>query len=141
MANPTQPRVAVTRSSGASQTKLGPQNVSGVSAEMCGSRGLWLGMIRVPPGARANAPMHEARETALYVLQGAGEIWIGDELQEHIPFGAGDFVYIPASVPSDPSATDEIVGIAAHTDPNEQKGVVLIPELQRFLDTPSESDE
>ncbi len=111
---------------------------------MSGSRGLWLGMIRIPPGGRANAHMHEDHETAIYVLQGAGEMWFGDELQEHITFSAGDFVYIPAGVPhvpSNPSPTDEIVGIAARTDPNEQESVVLMPELERFLSARQQAAE
>ena len=136
MTNPTPPRVAVTRSSEALQSKQGLQNIDGVSAEMSGSQGLWLGMIRIPPGGCANAHMHEDHETAIYVLQGAGEMWFGDELQEHITFSAGDFVYIPAGVPhvpSNPSATDEVVGIAARTDPNEQESVILMPKLERFM--------
>lgn len=144
MTNSARPRVAVTRSSEMLQSKQGLQNIAGVSAEVSGSRGLWLGMIRIPPRARANAHMHEAHETAIYVLQGAGEMWFGDALQEHITFSAGDFVYIPAGVPhvpSNPSATDEIVGIAARTDPNEQESVILIPELERFLEARTQGDE
>ena len=130
---PTDPKVAVTHSSEILRSKQGLQNIDGVSAEMTGSQALWLGMIRIPPGARANAHLHEAHETAIYVLQGTGEMWYGDELQEHIAFTAGDFLYIPAGVPhvpSNPSPTDEIVGIAARTDPNEQESVVMRPDLE-----------
>lgn len=136
MTHSARPTVSVTRSSAVLQSKQGLQNVDGVSAEQSGSTGLWLGIIRIPPGARANAHFHERHETAIYVLEGAGEMWFGDELQDHVTFTAGDFLYIPAGVPhvpANPSPTDPIIGIAARTDPNEQESVVLTPELERFL--------
>lgn len=135
-----QPVVSVTRSGDLMLSKQGLQNIDGVSAEASGSQGLWMGMIRIPQGARAHPHLHEEHETAIYVLEGEGEMWFGDELQEHMTFGHGDFIYIPAGVPhapSNPSTTHFIVGIAARTDPNEQESVVLKPELARFL--PGES--
>ena len=63
-------------------------------------------------------------------------MWYGDELQEHVTLSAGDFLYIPAGVPHVPynlSQTEEIIGVAARTDPNEQESAVLMPELERFL--------
>lgn len=141
MSRPNQPTVSVTRSSELINSKQGLQNIDGVSAEASGSTGLWMGMIRIPPGARAHPHLHEDHETAIYVLQGEGEMWYGDELDEYVTFKAGDFMYIPAGVPhvpSNPSTTDEIVGIAARTDPNEQESVVLRPELMAYL--PSATD-
>jgi uncharacterized RmlC-like cupin family protein len=135
-----QPVVSVTRSGDLIQSKQGLQNIDGVSAEASGSQGLWMGMIRIPPGARAHPHLHEDHETAIYVLEGEGEMWYGDQMEEHITFAAGDFMYIPAGVPhapSNPSTMHFIVGIAARTDPNEQESVVLKPELVRFL--PGES--
>jgi uncharacterized RmlC-like cupin family protein len=136
-----QPEVSVTRSGDLVRSKQGLQNIDGVSAEASGSQGLWMGMIRIPPGARAHPHLHDDHETAIYVLDGEGEMWFGDELQEHITFGPGDFIYIPAGVPhapANPSTMHFIVGIAARTDPNEQESVVLRPELERFL--PAQSD-
>jgi len=139
-----QPRVSVTRSEDLIQSKQGLQNIDGVSAEASGSQGLWMGMIRIPPGARAHPHLHEEHETAIYVLEGEGEMWFGDELQEHMTFRPGDFIYIPAGVPhapSNPSTTHFIVGIAARTDPNEQESVVLKPNLARFLPIQSGPDQ
>ena len=136
MSERAQPRVAVTRSRELVASKQGLQNIDGVSAEACGALGLWMGMIRIPPGARANPHLHEEHETAIYVLEGAGEMWFGDNLEEHVTFEAGDFMYIPAGVPhapSNPSSTDHVVGIAARTDPNEQESVVLRPDLAERL--------
>ena len=142
MTGENQPRVSVTRSSELVQSKQGLQNIDGVSAEASRSLGLWMGMIRIPPGARAHPHLHEAHETAIFVLEGEGEMWYGEHLEEYVTFKAGDFMYIPAGVPhvpSNPSTTDYIVGIAARTDPNEQESVVLKPELQEYLPPPKDA--
>jgi uncharacterized RmlC-like cupin family protein len=139
-----QPKVSVTRSGDLIRSKQGLQNTDGVSAEASGSQGLWMGMIRIPPGSRAHPHLHEDHETAIYVLEGEGEMWYGDKLEEHITFAAGDFMYIPAGVPhapSNPSTTHFIVGIAARTDPNEQESVVLKPELAQYLPAQSGTTE
>jgi uncharacterized RmlC-like cupin family protein len=124
--------VTVLRPAGAEESKQGLLNHRGISAETCGARAIWLGIITVPPGARSRAHLHEDHETAMYVLQGAGEMWYGDQLQHHITCTAGDFCYIPAGVPhvvANPSQTEPAVAIAARTDPNEQESVILLPEL------------
>ena len=139
MVVPAAPTVRVIRGAegaGDHQSKQGLMNAVGVSTETCGSRGIWLGLITVPPGARAKAHLHEHHETALYVLQGEGEMWYGEDLREHVTCRAGDFMYIPAGVPhvpANPSATEPLVGLAARTDPNEQESVVLLPELDTAL--------
>ena len=59
-------------------------------------------------------------------------MWYGQNLEEHLTAGAGDFVYIPASMPHLPynlSQTEPAIGVVARTDPNEQESVVLLPEL------------
>ena len=48
----------------------------------------------------------------------------------------GTFFYIPANVPHlpyNPSATETCVVVIARTDPNEQEGVVLMPELEALV--------
>jgi uncharacterized RmlC-like cupin family protein len=85
-------------------------------------------MVTIPPGARANAHLHENHETAIYVLSGEAEMWFGEGLTEHLTIRAGDYLYIPAGVPHLPAnshATEPCVGILARTDPNEQESVVL----------------
>jgi uncharacterized RmlC-like cupin family protein len=126
------PTVQIIRTSEEERSKQGLQNIQGVSAERCGARGLWMGTIIVPPGARARAHLHEAHETAIYVMQGEGGMWYGKRLEQYVTCRAGDFIYIPAGVPHVPintSQTQPMIGIAARTDPNEQESVVLLPEL------------
>jgi uncharacterized RmlC-like cupin family protein len=89
----------------------------------------------MPPGARAKAHLHEAHETALYVVSGEAGMYYGDKLERHMINRAGDFVYIPANMPHLPynlSATEPVVAIISRTDPNEQESVVLLPELEKI---------
>lgn len=132
----TRPEVRLIRSTETAPSKQGLQNSEAISAETCQSQAIWMGLITIPPGARAKAHMHEAHETALYVLQGEGEMWYGDELEQHLTFEAGDFIYIPAGVPHLPantSQTDPVLALGSRTDPNEQESVVLLPELEKFV--------
>lgn len=126
-------RVTLVRGRQATRSKQGLLNSDGISAETCESQAIWMGLVTFPPGARAKAHLHENHETALYILQGQGEMWYGDRLQEHLTFQTGDFIYIPAGVPHAPantSQTEPVLVVAARTDPNEQESVVLLPELE-----------
>ena len=122
---------------GAYAGKQGLDYIAGVSAELTGSRGICMLLLTIPPGARARAHLHEAHETAIYMLSGEGETWYGEGLREYVRLGAGDFFYIPAGVPhlpGNPSATEPCVAILARTDPNEQESVVLLPELDAVVE-------
>lgn len=125
--------VTLLRGRQATRSKQGLLNSDGISAETCASQAIWMGLVTFPPGARANAHLHERHETALYILQGEGEMWYGDRLQELLTFQAGDFLYIPAGVPHAPantSRTEPVLVVAARTDPKEQESVVLLPHLE-----------
>jgi len=120
----------------ADQTFEGKQGLSyfsGISAETAGSQGLCMHIVTFPPGGRAHAHLHEAHETAIYVLSGASDTWYGEGLTEQIVVGAGEFLYIPAGMPHLPvnaSDTEPCVSVLARTDPNEQESVVLRPDLE-----------
>lgn len=117
---------------------IGKQGLSyapAISAETVGAKALHMQMLTMPPGARAKAHLHEAHETAIYVLSGEAGMYYGDKLEQHMINRAGDFVYIPANVPHLPynlSATEPVVAIISRTDPNEQESVVLLPELEKI---------
>jgi uncharacterized RmlC-like cupin family protein len=103
-----------------------------ISAESVGASAIHMQLLTIPPGARARAHKHERHETAVHVLSGEVGMWYGDRLENHMLTRAGDFVYIPADMPHQPynmSATEPAVAVVARTDPNEQEGVVLLPEL------------
>jgi uncharacterized RmlC-like cupin family protein len=112
--------------------KQGLDYFTGISAESTGAIGICMHMVTIPPGARANAHLHENHETAIYVLSGESEMWFGEGLSEHLTVKAGEYLYIPAGVPhlpTNPSATEPAVAVLARTDPNEQESVVLRPDL------------
>ncbi len=114
--------------------------VAGISAETAGSRGLCLHTIVIPPGGRAQAHLHEHHESAIYVIEGEGQMWWGERLEHHEVVSAGEFVYIPAGVPHLPanrSRTAPVTALVARTDPNEQESVVLLPELDALVPDPA----
>jgi uncharacterized RmlC-like cupin family protein len=116
-------------------TYTGEQGLSyfaGISAETTGAHGICMHLVRIPPGARANAHLHEHHETAIYMLNGEAEMWYGERLEQHLVVRAGEFLYIPANMPHQPfnPYTTEAVAVLARTDPNEQESVRLLPELE-----------
>ena len=66
-----------------------------------GTKGLSLLKVVIPPGGSAEAHVHEAYETAVYLLQGRVETRYGEGLRKSIVNVAGDFVFIPPDVPQD----------------------------------------
>ena len=112
--------------------KQGLTYVEGISAERVGSTGICMHLLTLPPGARANAHLHETHETAIYVISGEAETWYGENLEEHLVVRAGEMLYIPANMPHLPVNTSDepCVCVLARTDPHEQESVVLLPELE-----------
>ncbi len=127
----TAPTCRVIRPAGVYEGKQALTYFAGISAENTGSRGLCLHMLTIQPGQRARAHLHEAHETALYVLNGEAGMWYGEGLSEHLIVRAGEYLYIPAGVPHLPynAGSEPATAILARTDPNEQESVVLLPEL------------
>ena len=111
--------------------KQGFTYFEGIARETTGSQGICMHILRVPPGGRAKAHLHESHETAIYVLEGQAIMYWGDALEHRMDTVAGDLVYIPAGVPHLPINTGsvEAVAVIARTDPHEQESVRLLPEL------------
>jgi uncharacterized RmlC-like cupin family protein len=111
-------------------SKQGLPNFVGVSGETVGARGLCMHMVIIPPGAKGESHYHDGYETAIYVLKGRAETRYGDLLQHSVINEAGDFLFIPPSVPHQPrnlSETEPVIAIVSRNDPNEQESVVLYP--------------
>ncbi|MBP2444431.1 putative RmlC-like cupin family protein [Rhizobium leguminosarum] len=106
----------------------------GVAAETVGAKGICMHLLTIPPGVRAKAHLHEAHETAIYMLSGEAHTWYGDRLENHVIVHAGELFYIPAGVPHLPAnlSSTPCTAIIARTDPNEQESVVL-PELDGLV--------
>jgi len=100
---------------------------TGISGDTAGSCGLSMHMVVIPPGARAEPHFHEGYETAIYVLEGRVETRYGEGLAESVISEAGDFLFIPPSVPHEAinlSSTEAARAIVARNDPAEQDRVV-----------------
>jgi uncharacterized RmlC-like cupin family protein len=125
------PTCRLIRSDDAYEGKQGFRYFAGVSAESAGAQGLCMHVLRLPPGARAHAHLHEHHESAAYVVQGTVGMWYGERLENHMIVREGEFSYIPAGVPHLPynAGPGEAIGIIARTDPKEQESVLLLPEL------------
>ncbi len=116
--------------------KQGPRYTPGVSAETVGSQGLWLGSVTLPPGGRTKAHVHEAHESAFYMVSGdEAELWTGTRLEHREVAHAGDYLYIPAGVPHVAVNRGEMpaVFVGARTDPREQESVVMHHELDELV--------
>lgn len=110
---------------------------TGLSAQTAGTKSLCMHLVRIPPNAREVPHLHRDHETAIYVIEGAVEVWSGEGLQTRFVISAGDFLYIPPSVPHVPvnrSATETCTVVLARTDPNEQESVVILPTPDELAD-------
>jgi uncharacterized RmlC-like cupin family protein len=108
--------------------KQGLNVFAGVSAQSCGSERLCMHLLVLPPRAEARPHLHQAHESAIFVLEGSAGMRHGAGLEHVDTVEAGDFVFIPAGVPHQPfNPTDQPVrALIARTDPNEQESVVLL---------------
>ncbi|MEM6635384.1 MAG: cupin domain-containing protein [Pseudomonadota bacterium] len=129
------PQCQKMRASGTYAGKQGFTYFEGIAKETTGSEGICMHILRVPPGGRAKAHLHEAHETAIYVLEGAAKMYWGEKLEHCMDTEAGDLIYIPAGVPHLPfnDGPTEAVAVIARTDPNEQESVTLLPHLEEFV--------
>ena len=125
----------VVRSGEAYRGKQGLTYLRGLTRETAGSTAICMTVVVLTPGARAKTHVHRGVETAAYVIEGQAEMFFGPRLQDHVDVAAGDYVYIPPDVPhlvmnrSDSPAT----ALVAHTAPNDQEGIVLLPELDSLI--------
>jgi uncharacterized RmlC-like cupin family protein len=67
---------------------------AGIAADVCGSRGLWIGYVSSPPGP-SGAHHHGDAESGIYVLSGRVRMHFGDALDRSVEAEAGDFIYVP----------------------------------------------
>ncbi len=115
--------------------KQGFSYFQGIARETTGAQGICMHMLRVPPGDRAKAHLHQNHETAIYVIKGETIMYWGKKLENRMETIEGDLIYIPAGMPHLPlNVSDkETVAIVARTDPHEQESVVLRLDLERYV--------
>ncbi len=133
---PVTQKAAVVRGGTGYRAEQGSDYEPGVSAEMVGSKSLWLGMISLPPGKRTRAHVHEHHETALYMLSGEElELWTGDQLQYRDVVHPGDYIFIPENMLHVAVNRGErpAVFIGSRNEATAQESVFLRPEMDRLV--------
>ncbi len=109
-----------------SQGKQRLPTFPGISAQSAGARGICMHLVTIPPGGHSEAHLHEQHETAIYVLSGEAAMDYGEGLRERLTVRAGQFLYIPASMPHrtyNASPVAPCTAVIARTDPDEQESV------------------
>jgi len=123
----------VVRAKEAAAGVTGFNYAQGISSETVSAKALCLQLATIPPGARTKVHLHTDHESAAYIIAGQLIFWSGEGLQEKVTAGPGDFLYIPPGVPHlslNGSNTEPVIAVLARTDPNEQEGTTLLPELE-----------
>jgi uncharacterized RmlC-like cupin family protein len=95
---PSQPTCHLVRPDNTYDGRQGLRYFEGISAEKVGSKGICMHILTMPPGARAKAHLHEAHETAIYVLSGEVHTWYGPSSDStSLSRPATSFTFRPAS--------------------------------------------
>ena len=75
-----------------------PRGVLGgaeISQATAGAHNIYMGVFRVPPGARSRPHYHEGCESAVYMLSGKLLVKWGDHLEHVVELEPHDLVYVP----------------------------------------------
>jgi uncharacterized RmlC-like cupin family protein len=75
-----------------------PRGVVGgaeVSQATTGAHNIYMGVFRVPPGARSRPHYHANCESAVYILVGRLRVSWGDHLEHEVELEPRDLVYVP----------------------------------------------
>jgi uncharacterized RmlC-like cupin family protein len=138
MTTPSQSTCVVIREGEPFVGKQGLTYRMGLTGATAGTRDICMTVLVVPPGARAKAHAHDGIETAVYVIEGRSAMVYGARLEERLEAGAGDYCYIPAGVPHVVFNPFDAPcrAVVAHTGPDDQAGIVMMPELDALLDMP-----
>jgi uncharacterized RmlC-like cupin family protein len=102
-----------------------PRGVVGgheVSRETAGTESLFMGIFRLPAGARSRPHFHAGCESACYMLGGHMRIRWGERLEHVVELEPGDMLYVPpheTHVLENPSATEDAEYVVARNSPTE----------------------
>ncbi len=102
-----------------------PRGVVGgaeISQATTGATNIYMGVFRVPAGARSRPHYHEHCESAVYMLSGQLEVKWGDHLEESVTIDAGDMVYVPpreTHILHNLSASEAAEYVVARNSPTE----------------------
>jgi uncharacterized RmlC-like cupin family protein len=102
-----------------------PRGVVGgheVSRATTGSEALFMGIFRLPAGARSRPHFHADCESACYMLSGGMRIRWGERLENTVELQQGDMLWVPpheTHVLENLSDTEDVEYIVARNSPTE----------------------
>lgn len=102
-----------------------PRGVLGgaeISQATTGAHNIYMGVFRVPAGARSRPHYHESCESAVYVLAGSMRVQWGDHLEHEVVLEPRDLVYVPpreTHVIENVSETEPAEYVVARDSPHE----------------------
>jgi uncharacterized RmlC-like cupin family protein len=102
-----------------------PRGVVGgheVSRETTGSSNLFMGIFRLPAGAKSRPHYHANCESACYMLSGSMRIRWGERLENEVRLERGDMLWVPpheTHVLENMSDTDPAEYVVARDSPTE----------------------
>jgi uncharacterized RmlC-like cupin family protein len=107
-----------------------PRGVVGgaeISESTAGAQHIYMGVFRVPAGARSLPHYHEHCESAVYMLSGRLKVRWGDRLEHEVTLEPRDLVYVPpreTHVLENLSDTEPAEYVVARDSPLEDAVVV-----------------
>jgi uncharacterized RmlC-like cupin family protein len=107
-----------------------PRGVVGgaeISQATAGAANIYMGVFRVPAGARSRAHYHDNCESAVYMLSGSLRVKWGDHLEQAFVLEPGDLVYVPpreTHVLENVSESEPAEYVVARDSPTEDAVVV-----------------
>jgi uncharacterized RmlC-like cupin family protein len=111
-----------------------PRGVVGgaeISQATTGATNIYMGIFRVPPGARSRPHYHANCESAVYMLSGHLTVKWGDHLEQEFSLEPGDLVYVPpreTHILENLSDSDPAEYVVARDSPHEDS--VEVPWAQ-----------
>ena len=111
-----------------------PRGVVGgaeISQATAGAVNIYMGVFRVPAGARSRPHYHDGCESAVYMLSGSLHVKWGDRLEHELTLDPGDLVYVPpreTHVLENRSESEPAEYVVARDSPLED--AVIVPWAQ-----------
>lgn len=95
--------------------------LAGVSETLSGSTGIHLAIATIPPHCASSPHYHVNCESAIYVVKGQGRFVVGNNLDQDLSIGPGDFIYVPAEAVHQPvnDGSEPLELIVARNTPTE----------------------
>jgi uncharacterized RmlC-like cupin family protein len=122
----------------------GPQSqrlIVGAAEELCGCEAISAGVVWMPPSKVAKPHLHQHNELINFLIEGWAATAFGENLDELVYHGPGDFLFIPEGVIHlgiNLSDKHRVVALETRTDPKFNEDVVVFPELEDKANTIAE---